>query len=150
MADIKNAEERSRNMSAIRSHNTKPEIYIRRQLFKKGYRYRVNVPYIPGHPDIFLRKYNTAIFIHGCFWHRHEGCKYAYMPNSRVEFWSNKFQANINRDHRVQEELLSKGIKCLVIWDCTVRKMQHNSVEQDVVLRNITQFLESTELNIEM
>lgn len=150
MADIKNAAERSRNMSAIRSCNTKPEIYMRHQLFKRGYRYRVYVSYIPGHPDIFLRKYNTAVFIHGCFWHRHQGCKYTYMPKSRVEFWSKKFQANINRDLRVQEELRSKRIKCLVIWECTIRKMQHNSAEQDVVLQKIDQFFKNAELNMEL
>lgn len=81
--DIVTSEQRSKNMSAIRSKNTKPEIYFRKFLFAEGYRYSLNSKNIPGHPDIYLRKYNTAIFINGCFWHRHEGCKYAYMPKSR-------------------------------------------------------------------
>ena len=91
MADIVSPERRSKNMSAIRSKDTKPEIYLRKLLFAEGYRYRIAEKSIPGHPDMFLRKYNTAIFVHGCFWHRHQGCKYAYMPKSRVEFWQKKF-----------------------------------------------------------
>ena len=85
--DIKSPEERSKNMAAIHSKNTKPEVYFRKLLFAQGYRYSLNSKNIPGHPDIYLKKYNTAIFVHGCFWHRHEGCKYAYMPKSRAEFW---------------------------------------------------------------
>ena len=82
--DIKSPEERSKNMSAIRSRDTKPEVYFRKLLFAQGYRYRLNAKTVPGHPDIYLKKYNTAIFVHGCFWHRHPGCKYTYMPKSRV------------------------------------------------------------------
>ena len=96
--DIKSPEERSKNMAAIHSKNTKPEIYFRKLLFSQGYRYSLNSGKIPGHPDIYLRKYNTAIFVHGCFWHRHSGCRYAYMPKSKVEFWQKKFEANVNRD----------------------------------------------------
>lgn len=91
--DIVTSEQRSKNMSAIHSKNTRPEIYFRKLLFAEGYRYSLNAKNIPGHPDIYLRKYNTAIFINGCFWHRHEGCKYAYLPKSRVEFWQKKFVA---------------------------------------------------------
>ena len=86
--DIKSAEDRSRNMAAIRSKDTKPEIFFRKLLFANGFRYRKNVNYVPGHPDLYLAKYHTAIFVHGCFWHRHKGCKYAYMPKSRQEFWN--------------------------------------------------------------
>ena len=81
MADIVSPEKRSQNMSAIRSKNTKPEVYLRKLLFAQGYRYRIADKSVPGHPDIFLRKYNTAIFVNGCFWHRHSGCKYAYQSN---------------------------------------------------------------------
>ena len=83
MADIKSPEDRSRNMAAIRNKDTKPEIYLRNLLFAEGYRYRKNYAKIPGHPDIYLPKYKTAIFVHGCFWHRHQGCKYAYMPKKQ-------------------------------------------------------------------
>ena len=93
MADIKSPEERSRNMRAIRSKDTKPEVYLRKLLFAQGLRYRKNVSQIPGHPDMYLAKYRTGIFVHGRFWHRHEGCKYAYMPKSRTEFWQKKFIA---------------------------------------------------------
>lgn len=102
MTDIVSAEERSRNMAAIRNRDTKPEVYLRKLLFVRGYRYRIAAKSVPGHPDIFLRKYNTAIFVHGCFWHRHQGCKYAYTPKSRVEFWQKKFDDNVRRDRIVQ------------------------------------------------
>ena len=113
--DIKSSEERSKNMAAIHSKNTKPEIYLRKLLFARGYRYGVNSKSVPGHPDIYMRKYNTAIFVHGCFWHRHEGCKYAYMPKSRVEFWQKKFDANIKRDECVRKELMRKKVKVVRI-----------------------------------
>lgn len=114
MADIISPEKRSRNMSAIRSKNTKPEVYLRKLLFAQGYRYRIADKSVPGHPDIFLRKYNTAIFVNGCFWHRHSGCKYAYMPKSRMEFWQKKFDDNVQRDTIVKAELLKRGIKCFI------------------------------------
>ena len=117
MADIVSPEQRSKNMAAIRSKDTKPEIYLRKLLFSQGFRYRIAAKNIPGHPDIFLRKYNTAIFVHGCFWHRHKGCKYAYTPKSRVEFWQKKFADNIRRDAVVRNELHDKNIKCLIVWN---------------------------------
>lgn len=110
MADIVSAEERSRNMAAIRNRDTKPEVYLRKLLFARGYRYRIADRSVPGHPDIFLRRYNTAIFVHGCFWHRHRECKYAYTPKSRVEFWQKKFDDNVRRDRIVQKELFSKSM----------------------------------------
>ena len=122
MADIKSAEERSKNMSAIKNKDTKPEVYLRKLLFSKGYRYRKNVSNIPGHPDIYLAKYNTAVFVHGCFWHRHEGCKYAYTPKSRVDFWQKKFDDNIRRDMMVKQQLQEQGIKCLVVWECSINQ----------------------------
>ena len=121
--DIKSKEARSKNMSAIRSKDTKPEIYLRKLLFAEGYRYRISEKTIPGHPDMFLRRYNTAIFVHGCFWHRHQGCKYAYMPKSRVEFWQKKFDNNIRRDAVVKAGLQGNKIKCLVVWECTIKLM---------------------------
>ena len=124
MSDILSPEQRSKNMSAIHSKNTKPEVYLRKLLFAEGYRYRISENSIPGHPDIFLRKYNTAVFIHGCFWHRHEGCKYAYIPKSRLEFWQKKFDDNVRRDAAVKDELKKHGIKCLIVWECTIRQMK--------------------------
>lgn len=141
MTDIKSKESRSQNMSAIRSKNTSPEVYLRKIMFSRGYRYRNNVSNIMGHPDIYLSKYNTAIFINGCFWHRHNNCKYAYMPKSRVEFWNKKFNDNVNRDLKVKEELEKEGIKCLVIWECTIKRMKKEEKVKLAVIESIEQFL---------
>ena len=111
-------EQRSWNMSRIRSSNTKPEIVIRSLLHRMGYRFRLHRKDLPGKPDIVLPKYKSVIFVHGCFWHRHKGCKYAYNPKSRQEFWENKFRANIKRDKEVKRQLQEKGWKVLVIWEC--------------------------------
>ena len=143
MTDIKSPEERSRNMAKIRSKDTKPEIWIRKKLFEQGFRYRKNVNHIPGHPDLWLAKYNTAIFVHGCFWHRHENCKYAYMPKSRIEFWSEKFQKNIERDAHVNHQLAIQGIKVLIIWECTINKMKKNIDIEEEILKEIIIFLNS-------
>ena len=132
--DIKSPEERSKNMAAIHSKNTKPEIYLRKLLFARGYRYGVNSKSVPGHP-------NTAIFVHGCFWHRHEGCKYAYMPKSRIEFWQKKFNANVNRDKTVRKELLELKIKQLIIWECTIKKMKKDEIYRDKIVGQIIDFL---------
>lgn len=148
--DIKSPEERSKNMAAIRSKDTKPEIYFRKLLFAQGYRYSLNSKKIPGHPDIYLRKYNTAIFVHGCFWHRHSGCQYAYMPKSRVEFWQKKFEANVKRDDIVRMELQNNGIKCLIVWECTVKKMMKNREFCETYLIKVTNFLKNDNLLLEI
>ena len=143
--DIVTSEQRSKNMAAIRSKDTKPEIYFRKLLFARGYRYSLNSKVVPGHPDIYMRNYNTAIFVHGCFWHRHNGCKYAYMPKSRIEFWTKKFEANQKRDLIVQEELQEKGVKCLVVWECTIKKMQKDKDMEEMWIRQVAKFFESEE-----
>ncbi len=143
MADIKSPEQRSLNMSKIRSKDTKPEEYIRKLLFSHGFRYRKNVKNVPGHPDAWLARYNTAVFVNGCFWHRHEGCKYAYMPKSRIEFWNDKFQKNIARDKVVEDQLKEQGIRSLVIWECTVRKMMQKSNIESDTLNLVEDFLHS-------
>ena len=150
MADIISPERRSKNMSAIRSKDTKPEIYLRKLLFAEGYRYRIAERSIPGHPDMFLRKYNTAIFVHGCFWHRHQGCKYAYMPKSRVEFWQKKFDNNIRRDIVVRTALQENNIKCLVVWECTIKQMMKDSDVERRIINECRSFLSSDELLIEI
>lgn len=141
MADTISPERRSKNMSAIRSRDTKPEVYLRKLLFADGYRYRIADKTIPGHPDIFLRKYNTAIFVHGCFWHHHQDCKYAYTPKTRVDFWQKKFDDNVRRDAVVREELKKRGIKCLIVWECTIRKMRKDVKLRDSVVCEIENFL---------
>ena len=148
--DIKSTEERSKNMSAIHSKNTKPEIYLRKQLFARGYRYGINSKNVPGHPDIYLKKYNTAIFVHGCFWHRHEGCKYAYMPKSRVDFWQKKFEANKKRDNIVKVQLTDVGVKRIIVWECTIKRMQKDSDINEDIMNRIENFLVSCEANMEI
>jgi DNA mismatch endonuclease (patch repair protein) len=143
-------EQRSRNMAAIHSVNTIPEIYLRKLLFSKGYRYSINFKKLPGHPDIYLRKYNTAVFIHGCFWHRHEGCKYSSTPKSKVEYWNKKFEMNINRDRVVKEELKNANVKCLVIWECSIKKMRKNPEFCSEILSVITEFFKSQNLYMEL
>ena len=120
------SEQRSRNMSAIKSKNTKPEIKVRKVLHSMGYRFRLHSKDLPGSPDIVLPKYKTVIFVHGCFWHRHENCRYASTPKTRQEFWNKKFNENINRDKINQENLSSKGWKIIIIWECEIRNKKIN------------------------
>ncbi|MBP3802431.1 MAG: DNA mismatch endonuclease Vsr [Oribacterium sp.] len=143
MADIKSSDERSRNMARIRSRDTKPEEYIRKKIYALGYRYRKNYSKIFGHPDVWMPKYNVAVFVNGCFWHRHKDCKYAYVPKSRVEFWKSKFDRNIERDKTVKMTLESQGIRVLVIWECTVKKMTKSNELKIDVLDKIEKFIES-------
>lgn len=112
------SEERSWNMSMIKSKNTKPELIVRSVLHRMGFRFRLHRKEIPGKPDIVLPKYKTIIFVHGCFWHRHQGCKYAYIPKSRVDFWEAKFKANIKRDMEVKKQLDESNWRTFVIWEC--------------------------------
>jgi len=115
------SEQRSRNMSAIKSKNTKPEIAVRKLLHSMGYRFRLHRKDLPGSPDIVLPKYKTVIFVHGCFWHRHENCKYASIPKTRKEFWESKFKANVKRDKEIQEKIKNIGWKSVVIWECELK-----------------------------
>lgn len=150
MADIKTKDARSKNMAAIRSRETKPEIYLRKLLFSRGYRYRKNVTYIFGHPDMYLAKYKTAVFVHGCFWHRHQGCKFAYVPKSNVEFWENKFKGNVTRDKKVIRTLFDKKIKCLIVWECTIKKMKKDSKVELEILEKIIDFFKNEQLYMEL
>ena len=150
MADIKSPEERSHNMSKIRSKDTNPEVWFRKKLFAKGYRYRKNINTLPGHPDLWLAKYNTTIFIHGCFWHRHTNCKYAYTPKSRVEFWTEKFQKNKKRDVLVMEQLQSMHIKTIIIWECTIKRMQKSDEIFDDIMAQVQAFLNCDDLILEL
>ncbi len=150
MTDIKSKEARSKNMAAIRGKNTKPELFLRKELFSQGYRYRINCSSVPGHPDIWLRKYNTAVFVHGCFWHRHKGCKFSYMPKSQVEFWTKKFNDNVERDLRIQNELQAKHIKYIIVWECTIKKMMKSTEYKREMLDSINSFLISNRQYIEL
>ena len=121
MADIKTKESRSYNMSRIAGKDTKPEELVRKYLFSKGFRYRKNVRKLPGTPDLVLPKYRTVIFVNGCFWHGHEGCKYFVWPKNNAEFWRKKIMSNVERDNRNYSELKEKGWSVVVIWECELK-----------------------------
>ena len=120
MTDTISEERRSWNMSRIKAENTNPERLVRSLLHRMGYRFRIHRKDLPGRPDIVLPKYNTVIFVHGCFWHRHKGCKRATMPKSRVGYWENKFFKNVERDKENKKKLKKIGWKVLVIWECEI------------------------------
>lgn len=121
MSDIKTKEDRSYNMSRISGKNNKPEKLVRKYLFSQGFRYRKNDRKLPGTPDLVLPKYRTVIFINGCFWHGHEGCKYFVWPKSNVDFWRNKILTNIARDKLQTKQLKKMGWTVLVVWECELR-----------------------------
>lgn len=146
MADRITPEQRSKNMQQVHGKNTGPEVYLRKLMFASGYRYRIHSKSIPGHPDIWLKKYNTAVFVHGCFWHRHHNCKYATTPETRKEFWTEKFERNIKRDLSVQDELRNKGIKCLIVWECTIKSMKKSDTTKETVLLQVQEFMKSESL----
>lgn len=122
MSDKLTPEKRSWNMSRIKGKDTKIEVEVRKYLFSKGYRFRKNDKRYPGKPDIVLPKYHVAIFVHGCFWHRHEGCKDATTPKTRTEFWLEKFDKNVKNDQIKQEKLRELGWKVIVIWECELKR----------------------------
>lgn len=109
-------------MSRIKSKDTSIEVRVRQYLFSQGFRYRKNVSTLPGKPDVVLKKYHAVIFINGCFWHRHPGCKEAYMPKSRVDFWKNKFDRNVQNDALCKNELIKSGWRVFVVWECEVKR----------------------------
>lgn len=129
MADTVSKEVRSRNMAAIKSNDTTPEVAVRKYLFSQGFRYRKNVKGMPGKPDIVLRKYNTCIFVNGCFWHKHEGCKYFVWPKSNTEFWKEKIESNIERDKRNYIKLEEDGWKVVVVWECEIKNDFQNTMK---------------------
>ena len=115
-------EKRSWNMSRIRSNDTKPELKVRSFLFRQGFRFRLHVKKLPGHPDIVLAKYKTVIEVRGCFWHRHPGCKIATTPSSNIDFWQEKFRKNVERDIANAAELKKSGWNLIVVWGCETTK----------------------------
>jgi len=110
-------------MSRIRGKNTRPEMLVRSVLHRLGYRFRIHSPRLPGKPDIVLPKHRTVVFVHGCFWHRHPACKYAYQPKTRVEFWSRKFADNIRRHAEVTAQLTQQGWRVVVVWECELNSL---------------------------
>lgn len=123
--------QRSYNMSMIKGKDTKPEMIVRKFLFGNGYRYWLNVKTLPGKPDIVVKKYGVAIFVNGCFWHGHEGCKYFKIPKTRTEWWKAKIEKNIARDIKVRDELRQIGWRTMVIWECQLKpKSRENTLKE--------------------
>lgn len=121
MADVVSPAKRSQMMSGIKGKNSLPEMLVRKALFAMGYRFRLHRRDLPGTPDIAIPGRKIAIFVHGCFWHAHQGCKYATTPSTRTEFWTAKLQSNVDRDRRVVEKLQSLGWRVLLVWECATR-----------------------------
>ena len=137
MADVHTPEQRSYNMSRIRSKNTKPEELVRKFLFSQGFRYRKNDARLPGKPDIVLPKYKTVIFVNGCFWHGHEGCRYFVWPKNNAEFWEEKITGNIQRDKHNHQILANQGWRVIEIWECQLKRSVVDNTLQNLVLQII-------------
>ena len=127
--DVHSKEVRSYNMSRIKGKDTKPEETVRKYLFSQGFRYRKNDKRLPGTPDIVLPKYKTVIFVNGCFWHGHKGCKYFVWPKNNAEFWHKKIRDNILRDQRKVQALDSLGWKVIVVWECKIKSDKENTLK---------------------
>ena len=134
----KPSQTRSYNMSRIKGKDTKPEEIVRKYLFSKGFRYRKNDSKLPGRPDVVLPKYRTVIFVNGCFWHMHEGCRYFVWPKHNAEFWEKKIRDNAERDRRNFQKLEEQGWKVLTIWECGLKDAKDETLqwlEKQLVLR---------------
>lgn len=121
LMDVLTPQQRHANMASIHSKDTKPEVLVRKYLWSQGFRYRLNNPRLPGHPDIVLRKYRTCVFVNGCFWHGHEGCKYFRLPKTNTEFWEKKIGRNKERDKEEQKQLATMGWHVIVVWECELK-----------------------------
>ena len=136
MTDVHNKAVRSYNMSRIKGKNTKPEMLVRKFLFANGYRYRLNVKTLPGKPDIVLPKYKTVIFINGCFWHGHEGCRYFVIPKTRTEWWIEKITGTQKRDRESENQLNELGWKVIIVWECQLKP----TIQKETLLNLINLF----------
>ncbi len=122
MTDIVDKQTRSRMMAGIKGKDTKPELVLRRALHARGFRYRLHSKNVPGRPDLVFPKHHAIVFVHGCFWHRHEGCRYTTTPSTRPEFWQAKFDANVIRDAAIRDQLIETGWRVATVWECSLRK----------------------------
>lgn len=148
MADVMTPKQRSRCMAAVKGKDTKPEMIVRKYLFSRGLRFRVQARKLPGTPDIVLPKYKTAIFVNGCFWHGHEGCKYFRLPKSNIEFWKEKIERNIERDRESMQALLDLGWKIIRVWECELRNKANRENTLNKIYKSITSS-ESTRYSFE-
>lgn len=128
--DVVKKDVRSRMMSGIRGKDTKPELVVRRYLHAKGFRFRLHERRLPGCPDLVLAKWDVVVFVHGCFWHGHEGCRYFRVPATRTDFWGGKISGNANRDIENQRKLLELGWRVIVIWECAIRNDQEKALSE--------------------
>ena len=135
--DVLSREQRHVNMSHIRSKGTKPEEAVRKYLFSKGFRYRKNDKRYPGKPDIVLPRYHTIVFIHGCFWHQHPGCKAAHIPDPNSDSWRDKFMRNIARDKRDQQVLKDMGWQVIVLWECEISNKSKRETRFPILIEEI-------------
>ena len=133
MADVVDKATRSRMMAGIKGANTKPEMALRKALHALGLRFRLHAKRLPGRPDIVLPRWKAVIFVHGCFWHRHEGCRYATVPATRPQFWNEKFAANVSRDQRNLDGLAAAGWRARVVWECDLKVLGASTVADDVM-----------------
>lgn len=146
MTDIVDQQTRSRMMAGIRGKNTRPELALRKALHARGFRFRLHSKNVPGRPDLVLAKHRAVIFVHGCFWHRHQGCRYATTPSTRPEFWKAKFEANVLRDRDVQTTLMEAGWRVATVWECALRKPDQVAASVDV----LSAWLNSNDQRIEI
>lgn len=133
MSDVHTPDQRHRNMAAIHSSSTKPELKLRRALWSLGFRYRINEKHLPGKPDIVLPKYRTVVFIHGCFWHGHKDCEYYTVPKTNTDFWTAKITRNQQRDQEVWRQLEAKGWYVIIVWECELKKHRFEDTVNSVV-----------------
>lgn len=140
-------EKRSINMAHIRSRDTQAERVVRYLLFYAGYRYRIAPKQIEGRPDIYIAKRNAAIFVHGCFWHHHEKCRYATTPKSNTPFWEEKFRRNRERDRKTEEALRKKGIRVLIVWECSVRGSLKSEGDLEYLKDRMIAFIENDRMD---
>lgn len=141
-------EQRSHCMASIHSKGTKPELLVRHYLFSHGYRYRLNHPRLPGHPDIVLRKFRTAIFVNGCFWHGHENCHCYVMPKTRAEFWRKKIERNKERDREERYKLAAMGWHCITVWECQLKPKTREKTLQSLEYTLNHSFLEDHKVQV--
>ena len=135
---------RSENMARVKSKNTKPEVYLRKLLWHRGFRYRLNYKDLPGSPDIYIPKYKAAIFVNGCFWHMHENCRYASIPKNNHDFWKNKLEGNVQRDKQNYIRLESMGINVIVVWGCEIKQMMKDKIIEKEKTDNLANHILST------
>ena len=146
MTDIVDQQTRSRMMAGIGGKDTGPEMALRRAMHARGFRYLLHAKGLPGRPDLVLPKYRSVVFVHGCFWHRHPGCRYTSIPSTRPDFWQTKFEANVVRDNAARGALLAAGWRVATVWDCAVRKPH----QVEVAANLLTAWLRSGTAEIEI